>query len=321
MSTNSTFDFIVNKETNTITVKKEFSADISLVWDAFTKSEILDNWWAPKPWKARTKKMDFREGGNWVYAMVSPEGEEHWALIEYTKIVNQKYFMGIDSFCDANGKPNKELPQSKWKIEFSKKGEKTLVENNIYFEDLKQLETTISMGFKEGYTMTLTALEHYFKTRIGLMKENKTIKKARSSSYLNFNGNTEEAFNFYKSVFKTEFSGKGMQRFEDVSGNEGAPPMDDSFKKLIIHVELPITGGHTIMATDAPESMGFKLVTGNNMHINVEPESREETYRLFNELSAGGKVDMEMQDMFFGALFGSCTDKYGINWMFTYSSE
>lgn len=164
MSKNLTFDFIVNKENNTITVKKEFSADISLVWDAFTKSEILDHWWAPKPWKAKTKMMDFRVGGNWLYAMVGPAGEEHWALVEYTKIETKKCFMGTDSFCDSKGKINKDLPQSKWKVEFKTDGNTTVVVNNIYFKDLKQLETTISMGFKEGYTMTLTALEQYFKT-------------------------------------------------------------------------------------------------------------------------------------------------------------
>lgn len=143
---------------------------------------------------------------------------------------------------------------------------------------------------------------------------------ARVTTYLNFPGNTEEAFTFYKQVFRSEFNG-GMQRFGDIEPHEGMPPMTDELKKLIIHVELPIVGGHVIMATDAPESMGFKLTTGNNMHISLEPESREETTRLFNELSAGGKVDMEMQDMFFGAYFGSCTDKYGINWMFNFKTQ
>ena len=321
MDKKSTLDFLVNKETNTITVKKEFAAELSLVWDAFTKSEILDNWWAPKPWKAKTKTMDFREGGHWLYAMVGPAGEEHWSMISYTKIENQKCFTGIDSFCDANGKPNKDLPQSKWKVEFKAKGKTTVVENNIYFEDLKQLETIISMGFKEGYTMTLTALDHYLKTQIQLIKQNKTTNKARVSSYLNFPGNTEEAFNFYKKVFKSEFSGKGIQRFSDFEMPEGAPPMSEENKNLIIHIELPILGGHLLMATDAPESMGFKLITGNNMNIHLEPDSKEETIRLFEELSKGGIVTMELSDMFFGSYFGMCTDKYGINWMFNFTEE
>lgn len=141
---------------------------------------------------------------------------------------------------------------------------------------------------------------------------------ARVTTYLNFPGNTEEAFLFYKKVFRSEFSGEGMQRFGDIKPHEGMPPLSEDDKKLIIHVELPILGGHILMATDAPASFGFTLTSGNNMHINLEPDSKEETTRLFNELSAGGKVDMEMQDMFFGAYYGSCTDKYGINWMFNF---
>ena len=140
---------------------------------------------------------------------------------------------------------------------------------------------------------------------------------ARTSTYLNFPGTTEEVFLFYKSVFGTEFTGGGLQRFGDVPGPEGMPPLSDEDKKLILHAELPILGGHVLMATDAPESMGFKLIPGNNMHINLEPETREETKKLFDSLSAGGTVTMDMQDMFFGAYYGSCTDKYGINWMFT----
>src|SRR6185295_5344399 len=114
MSKNLAFDFSVNKENKTITVKREFAAKLSLVWDAYTKSEILDKWWAPKPWKARTKTMDFREGGHWHYAMVGPNGEEHWALANYKEIQIQKKFTGLDAFADANGNVNKDLPQSKW---------------------------------------------------------------------------------------------------------------------------------------------------------------------------------------------------------------
>jgi PhnB protein len=138
---------------------------------------------------------------------------------------------------------------------------------------------------------------------------------------LNFPGNTEEALNFYKSVFGTEFHGKGIQRFGDITPPEGMPPLSDADKKLIIHVELPILGGHILMATDAPESMGFKVDPGNNIHINLEPDTREETKRLFHALSAGGNITMELQDMFWGAYFGSCTDKYGINWMFNFTEK
>ena len=139
---------------------------------------------------------------------------------------------------------------------------------------------------------------------------------SRVSTYLNFPGNTEEAFNFYKTIFGGEFGGDGLQRFGDIPPVEGQPPMSEADKHLIIHVELQILGGHSIMATDAPESMGFTVIKGNNMHINLEPETKTETKRLFDALAEGGKITMELQDMFWGAYFGSCTDKYGINWMF-----
>ncbi|MDO6388700.1 SRPBCC domain-containing protein [Pontibacter sp. BT731] len=153
------FEFSVNKENKTITVKREFAAELPLVWDAYTKSEILDQWWAPKPWKARTKTMDFREGGHWHYAMVGPEGEEHWALANYKSIDPKKRFTALDGFADAEGVVNPEMPQSKWEVSFTPKDEVTLVENLIVFDDLAQLETTIQMGFKEGLTMAMEGLD------------------------------------------------------------------------------------------------------------------------------------------------------------------
>ncbi|TPE42944.1 SRPBCC family protein [Pontibacter mangrovi] len=153
------FEFSVNKENKTIKVKREFAAELPLVWDAYTKSEILDQWWAPKPWKARTKTMDFREGGYWHYAMVGPEGEEHWALATYKTIDPKKSFTALDGFADAEGVVNTEMPQSKWEVSFTPKKEVTLVENLITFDDLAQLETTIQMGFKEGLTMAMENLD------------------------------------------------------------------------------------------------------------------------------------------------------------------
>ena len=139
---------------------------------------------------------------------------------------------------------------------------------------------------------------------------------ARVSTYLNFPDYTEEVFNFYKSVFGGEFSGNGIARFSDIPPTEGTPPLPASEKDLVMHVELPIIGGHILMGTDAPASMGFQVNFGNNVHISLEPDSREETKKLFDALSAGGKVTMELQDMFWGAYYGSCTDKFGVQWMF-----
>lgn len=144
---------------------------------------------------------------------------------------------------------------------------------------------------------------------------------ARVSTYFNFSRNTENAFNFYKSVFGGEFQGDGISRFSDVPPTAGMPPLPEEDKDLVMHIELPILGGHVLMGTDAPESMGFNVNFGNNLHINLEPDTKEETKRLFDALAAGGKVTMELQDMFWGAYFGSCTDKFGVQWMFNYMEK
>lgn len=137
---------------------------------------------------------------------------------------------------------------------------------------------------------------------------------ARVSTYLNFMGDTEEAFRFYRSVFGTEYVGPIM-RMGDVPTGSGKPSMSAAEKRLIMHVELPITGGHVLMGTDALESMGRRLVSGTNVSINLEPDSRDEARRLFAALRQGGAVTMELQDMFWGNLFGSVTDRFGVQWM------
>ena len=144
---------------------------------------------------------------------------------------------------------------------------------------------------------------------------------ASVSTYLNFERDTEAAFNFYKSLFGGSFEGPGIMRMGDAPPQEGMPPLSDADKKLVMHVELKILGSHSLMGTDAPESMGFKLNKGNNVFINLQPDTRKETDKLFKGLSAGGKVTMELQDMFWGDYFGSCVDKFGVNWMFNCSEK
>lgn len=139
---------------------------------------------------------------------------------------------------------------------------------------------------------------------------------ARVSTYLNFSRNTEEVFNFYRSIFGGEFGGGGISRFSDITPFEGMPQLAEEDKNLIMHIELPILGGHVLMGTDAPESMGFSVNQGNNIYINLEPDTKADTKRLFDVLSLGGSVQQELQDMFWGAYYGSCTDKYGVQWMF-----
>jgi PhnB protein len=138
---------------------------------------------------------------------------------------------------------------------------------------------------------------------------------ASVSTYLNFPGNTEQAFNFYRTVFGTEFDSTGILRMGDVPQAPGQPPVAEADRNLVMHVCLPILGGHLLMGTDACESMGFRLSMGNNVYINLQPDTRAETDRLFARLADGGKVEMPLQDMFWGDYFGSVVDRFGVQWM------
>ncbi len=159
------FDFNVDKQNNVIHIKREFAADRSTVWDCYTKSEILDQWWMPSPWKSKTKSMDFREGGRWHYAAVGPNGEEHWSIASYVKIEDRIMFLANDAFGDENGIINETMPQSVWTMNFSDSGENTLVYGIMKFPDLAQLEQTIEMGFKEGLTMAMENLDKLLSRR------------------------------------------------------------------------------------------------------------------------------------------------------------
>lgn len=156
MKRNLQFDFTVDKKTSTVFVNREFNADQPTVWDAFTKKEILDQWWAPQPWKSRTKYMDFKVGGRRFYAMVSPEGEEHWSIQNYTSISPKTNFKFMSAFADSDENP--QLPGSDWDLNFSEKMGITRVDIAIHNESLERMEKMIEMGFKEGFTMTLNYL-------------------------------------------------------------------------------------------------------------------------------------------------------------------
>ena len=154
---NLQFDFKVDKSTNSVLVEKEFDAEFSLVWDAFTKKEILDQWWAPKPFESKTKVMEFKVGGRRFYAMVTPEGHESWQIQDYTSISPKSNFKFFSVFADKD--ENAHLPGSNWDLNFSEQNGITKVSITIYNESLKRMEKMIEMGFKEGFTMTLNELE------------------------------------------------------------------------------------------------------------------------------------------------------------------
>lgn len=162
MTNNLLFDFTVDKTTKTVFITREFDAEHSLVWDAFTTKEILDQWTAPAPWVAKTKYMNFEVGGKRFYAMVSPEGLERWAIQEYTSISPKTHFKMLNAFADKDENP--ELPGSEWDYTFSEQNGKTKVSITIYNESLARMEKMIEMGFKEGFTMTMNNLEKLLAT-------------------------------------------------------------------------------------------------------------------------------------------------------------
>jgi uncharacterized protein YndB with AHSA1/START domain len=181
MSTNLLFNFKIDKSTSTLFVDKEFDAELSLVWDAFTKQEILDQWWAPKPLISKTKYMDFRVGGRRFYAMVSPDGAEiGWQIFDYTSITPKSNFKCLSFFADKDETPH--LPGANWDLTFSEQNARpparfdhsgggdhlgrgiTKVSISIYFESFEELEKMIEMGFKEGFTVTLNELTSLLKT-------------------------------------------------------------------------------------------------------------------------------------------------------------
>ena len=159
---NLLFDFTVDKASKTVFINKEFDADLSLVWDAYTKPELLDQWWAPKPWASKTKSMNFEVGGRRFYAMVSPEGQERWSIQKYTSISPKTNFKLLNAFADENENP--ELPGSEWDLSFSEQNGTTKVSFTIYNKSLARMEKMIEMGFKEGFTMTLKNLEDLLAT-------------------------------------------------------------------------------------------------------------------------------------------------------------
>jgi uncharacterized protein YndB with AHSA1/START domain len=150
-------DFIVDKQTKMVNITKEFAFELSLVWDAYTKPELLDQWWAPKPLASRTKVMDFRVGGRRFYAMVMPDGTERWALQKYTSITPKTNFKLFNAFADADENP--ELPGSDWDLNFSERNGTTKVSISIYNESLERLEKMVEMGFKEGTMSQMKNLE------------------------------------------------------------------------------------------------------------------------------------------------------------------
>ena len=169
---NLLFDFIVDKAKQTVFITREFDAELSLVWDVYTKQELLDQWWAPKPWTSKTKVMDFKVGGRRFYAMVSPDGQERWSVQKYTSITPKTNFKLFNAFSDKD--ENLELPGSDWDLTFTEqnarpdepvgRGTTTKVSVTIYNESLARMERMVEMGFSEGYALQMKNLDELLAT-------------------------------------------------------------------------------------------------------------------------------------------------------------
>jgi uncharacterized protein YndB with AHSA1/START domain len=164
MKADAQLDFLVDEEKNTITIKRKFAAKRQLVWDCYTKSELLDRWFAPKPFTTKTKFMDFSEGGHWHYAMVEPNGQEYWGRMDYQTIQPIDNYTALDGFCDDTGALNPELPRSRWNVSFSDVATHTLVETLVSYTSSEALQQVIQMGLKEGLTSTLERLDELLLT-------------------------------------------------------------------------------------------------------------------------------------------------------------
>jgi uncharacterized protein YndB with AHSA1/START domain len=165
MTTNKEVSITKDLKNKKILIVREFDAPVDKVWKAWTDKNLLDSWWAPKPWKAKSKSMDFREGGSWMYAMVGPDGTETWARVDFKTIRDNKSFTAEDYFTDENGKKNEDMPSMQWKNEFQPNNSGTKVTTEITFSKEADLEKLLEMGFEEGYKAALKNLDELLASR------------------------------------------------------------------------------------------------------------------------------------------------------------
>jgi len=165
METKDLMEFSIDKENKRVKVVREFKAPLPQVWEAWTDRQLLDQWWAPKPWKAETKTLEFREGGYWLYAMVGPEGEKQWGRTDFISIQPLKGYTATDYFSDENGKTDESLPGSAWISDFTEQDGMTTVTMNINFKAQADLDQMIDMGFQGGFTAALENLDELLASR------------------------------------------------------------------------------------------------------------------------------------------------------------
>jgi uncharacterized protein YndB with AHSA1/START domain len=157
-------EIVTDREKATFQAKREFNASVTLVWRAFTEPELLDQWWAPKPWKCETKSLHFKPGEKWIYEMVGPNGERHGAVQIYEEIEYEQFFSGIDAFTDNLGNINEAMPVAKWKNTFIPTENGTLVITDAEYPNTESLESVLKMGMAEGLSMAQDNLDEVLKS-------------------------------------------------------------------------------------------------------------------------------------------------------------
>ena len=199
MANNAESHVVKDPANKTMTITRHFDAEVALVWLTWTEQELLDQWWAPKPWRAETKSLDFHEGGQWLYAMIGPNNERHWSGADFRKIEFHKSFETTTFFCDENGIKNSDFPETHWRNEFHPTATGTKVIVVITAAAESAIRKLLEMGFEEGFNMALGNLDQYLKAQFKIRKQLRAYgKPPRVSSYLNFPGTAGEAFTFYK---------------------------------------------------------------------------------------------------------------------------
>lgn len=307
-------------------ITHDVDAPHELVFKAWTEADRLAQWWGPKGFAVRVASLDLRPGGAFHYCLQAASGQEMWGKFVYREIDAPARIVYVSSFSDEDARIIRAPFSKSWPLEVyntlsltEQDGKTTLTlrsapvnataEEQTAFEDAHQ-------AIQQGFAGTFAQLTDYLakaKAEENISSTPNTKPMATVNPYLNFAGNTEEAFLFYKTVFGGEFL--ALQRFKDTP-EAGRMPEGDRDK--IMHIALPIGNGNILMATDALESMGQKLTIGNNFSLSVSTESREEADRLYNSLSEGGRKTMPMEQAFWGSYFGMLTDRFGIQWMVSY---
>ncbi|MHB1511565.1 MAG: SRPBCC domain-containing protein [Acidimicrobiales bacterium] len=306
-------------ENLTLTLVAEFNATPEQVWTVWEDPRTLERWWGPPSWPATFTRHDFVVGGESRYHMTGPDGDTssgYWQIQALDKPNRLDFTNGL---AGPDGEPTPGMPPMSGHVTFEAIGTRTKMTVVSRFVDFAQMEMMLGMGMAEGMTEAIGQIDGIVVTASVRANDDTTGGKRqpmpRVSTYLNFMGNTEEAFNFYKSVFGTEFLAP-ISRMSDMPPSPGQPALSEAEKGMVMHVELPILAGHVIMGTDMLESLGHKRRLGNSMTINLELEERAEAERLFKLLSEDGSDQFGLMEVPWGAYWGTCADRYGIRWMF-----